>query len=121
MAEAQDYAASRTLSLPVWATEPPTLGAEQTKELGQYCREALAEIAASSDAAARKWLAEAIAKATRPQAQVVELVLAIKGVILIGMILAARVRKIDKDGVAFYQGMPTGLKTLLTAAKGFFT
>jgi hypothetical protein len=124
MADARDYVETRSLSLPGWASGMPldlaSLSDDEAKEIGNHCRAALQTLTESPEPSARKWTADAIGKVTQPHGQVVELVLAIKGVILIGMILAARVKKIDSEGIEFYQGLPKGLSTLLTASRSFF-
>ena len=60
-------------------------------------------------------------RVTSPGAQVIDpLTLAIGGTILIGLVLAARVRHIGPGGAKFDPGLPEGLGKLLKAAGGFF-
>ena len=124
MADARDYISSRHLEMPEWLVgTPPNPGAmltDEVAEIGRISREALQIIIDSEDQKAKGWVLSAIQKASEPHAQVVELVLAIKGAMIIGTILAARVKKIDRKGIEF--GPPLkGLGTVLAAAKQFFT
>lgn len=64
----------------------------------------------------RKWAQQGIQKVTAAQGQVLEPVSAfIAGSLFIGLVLAARVKKVSKEGVEFYQGLPN-LSKLIAAA-----
>jgi hypothetical protein len=63
-----------------------------------------------------KWARQGIQEATEARGHVVEPVSAfIVGSLLVGLVLAARIKKIGKDGVEFYPGLPN-LSKLIAAA-----
>jgi hypothetical protein len=65
----------------------------------------------------RKWAQQGIRQVTDAHGQVVEPVSAlITGTILIGLVLAARIKKVKKDGVEFYPGLPNLSKIVAAAS-----
>ena len=65
----------------------------------------------------RKWAQQGIRQATEAHGHVVEPVSAlITGTILIGLVLAARIKKAKKDGLEFYPGLPNLSKLIATAS-----
>ena len=64
----------------------------------------------------RKWAQQGIRQVTEAHGQIVEPVsAAIAGTILIGLVLAARIKKVKKSGVEFYPGLPN-LSKIVAAA-----
>lgn len=120
MADAREYERTKSLDIPGWANGMPPSDSTERGQVAQYCRAALTTLLDSDDNQARGWAQSAIQKVTAPQGHVLETVLLVKGAIMVAMILAARVKKIDSQGVEFYQGMPEGLSKMLSAAGSFF-
>lgn len=117
----QRYARNQDSSLPVWATEEAT--DEQTlvtPESGEACRTALRFLLNSDDPEVRSWTRTAIDEANQTQVHFVDpITLAVGGLVLGGLILAARVKKIGPDGVEFYEGIPEELANVLRAGANF--
>jgi hypothetical protein len=106
----------KKVALPPWARGP----AQETPELANIARATLTAILEGSDPDARRWAREALRRVEGSKAQVIDpLTLAIGGTFLIGLVLAARVKKIDKSGVEFYEGLPKELVDLVKAAGTF--
>lgn len=123
--DAREYIQSRSLDVPDWVAGNPPTGADMSDDefraIGDYCRKVLESLLNSDDPHAHGWADRAINKVTEPQPQVLETILLIKGAIMIAMLLAARVEKIDKNGVTFYQGLPKGLSSVLSARLSAFS
>jgi hypothetical protein len=123
MIRTQGYARRQNLSLPAWATtEVPT---DQeilvTPESGEASRAALRYLLDGDDPEVRDWTRAAVDKANQTQAHVIDpLSLAVGGLILGGLILASRVKKIGPDGVEFYEGIPEQLAQVLRAGANYF-
>jgi len=65
----------------------------------------------------RKWAQQGIKEVTEAHGQVFEPVSAlITGTVLIGLVLAARIKKVKKDGLEFYPGLPNLSKLIATAS-----
>ncbi len=96
-------------SLPDWAREDPTA----TNESGDFARRMLTALIDAEDEEVRVWTVEALKTVYDPKAHFDPITLSIGGVILIGAILAARVRKIGP--VEFYEGVPENLAKVLKA------
>jgi hypothetical protein len=126
ISNAEEFRASHDLSIPAWITGMPgDLASMSEAELAQaadYCRAALHGLLSANDERVRRWTQDSISEVSKDHLQSVEVLLAIKGAILIGMILAARVEKIDKKGgIKFYKELPKGLGKLLAAAGKFLS
>lgn len=115
--ETENYTSRQQIALPSWVTEPSI----STTEAGKACRVALTLLLIDADPAAREWSSTAVEKAARTQVQAFDPVtLAVGGLVLGGLILAARVKKIGPDGVEFYEGIPKELANVLKAGANFF-
>jgi len=83
------------------------------EESGEFARRMLASLADATDDEVRVWTAEALSSVSDPHVHIDPITLSIGGIILIGAILAARVRKIGP--VEFYKGIPEGLAKVIKA------
>jgi hypothetical protein len=94
----------------------PTLDPKPDDETGQFARYIISTLINSTDEEVGKWTSEAIKEAEKSEshALVDPVSLIIIGGILIGSILAARVKKIGS--VEFYKGVPKELEKVLKAA-----
>jgi hypothetical protein len=102
-------AAELNISIPDWATWIPASNAETT----EACRVALDQLLSTSDSKVRTWAQEAVKEMQTAHPQVLDPVtLSVGGVVLVGLILAGRVKKVGPKGVEFYKGLPAGLSTL---------
>ncbi len=98
-------------AVPSWAGDIPTV----TAESGDFARRMLAALRSGADEEVSVWTERAIDEVSQAKGHVVEpLSLAIGGVILIGAILAARVKKMGS--VEFYEGVPKELADVMKAA-----
>ncbi len=97
-------------NLPVWARDAPVV----TKESGAFARRMLGALNDAQDEEVRVWTDEALRKVHEPTAHIDPVTLSIGGAILIGAILAARVKKIGS--VEFYEGVPENLAKVIKAA-----
>lgn len=111
----RELAASEYDQLPDWAKTTPAINAES----GAFARQMLEVLSDANDEEVRLWTAEAVVKNSAAQAHVEPVTLAIGGAILIGAILAARVRKIGS--VTFYKGIPNNLAKVLKAGAGLMS
>jgi hypothetical protein len=98
--------------LPGWARDAPVV----TKESGEFARRMLAVLNDAQDEEVRVWTEEALRKVHEPKAHIEPFTLTIGGIILIGAILAARVKKIGS--IEFYEGVPENLAKVIKAAAG---
>jgi hypothetical protein len=97
--------------LPAWVKGSPE---EVTDESGQFARDMLTALRNGVDDEVQEWTDSAIQKVNESKAHVLDpLTLGIGGLILIGAILAARVKKIGP--VKFYEGIPDNLADVLKA------
>lgn len=100
-------------SLPKWALDPR----ESEEEAGRLARSALVTISEGNDDEAVLWVVAARRKESESVAHLIDPVsLGILGGILIGCILAARIKKVGK--VEFYEGVPKELADVLKAGTG---
>lgn len=98
---------------PSWASGEPVASAES----GEFSRKMLVHLKAGSDDEVSVWTDDALREVSHSQAYVVDPVtLAIGGIILIGAILAARVKKIGS--IEFYKGIPKELSDVMKAGSG---
>jgi hypothetical protein len=68
------------------------------------------------------WAQDGIAKVTRVEAHVLDPVsMILVGTLLIGLVLAARVKSVGPAGVVFYQGLPPSLSNLVKIASSMAT
>jgi hypothetical protein len=82
---------------------------------------ALSALLTDDDLEIRGWTNDAVAKAKQTQVQVLDpLTLAVGGLVLGGLILAARVKNVGRGGVSFYEGLPKELADVLKAGANFF-
>jgi hypothetical protein len=72
----------------------------------------------SDDPDEQEWARSALSKTQEVKAQIID-PLSI-GLILGGLILASRVKKVGPNGVEFYEGIPDGLAKVLKAVPSFF-
>jgi hypothetical protein len=93
----------------------PLVAKDDDAEAAAICRKILAVVIDGGDADARRWARGAIANAGQPEAQIFDPVsLSIIGATTIGLVLAARVKRIGN--VEFYEGLPKGTDKLVSAA-----
>jgi hypothetical protein len=118
MQKARAFTDKNHVDLPLWAIGP----AKVTPDVAETCRIILMIVVEGRDAQAGDWARAAVSKITGKKAYAVDpLTLAIGGTNLIGLVLAARVKRIDGKGVDFEPGLPNGLEKLTKAAGGFLT
>lgn len=111
LATAGEGAPSR---IPGWALDPQ----ESEADAGASSRIALIAILEGTDDEAAAWARASIQETSQGMAHVVDPVsLGIMGGILIGAILAARVKRIGK--VEFFEGVPKELAEVVKAGAGF--
>jgi hypothetical protein len=100
-------------TVPGWAVDSRQVDADAA----QLSRYALTTIAEGNDDEAVQWVKAALLQVSRPVPQIFDPVsLGILGGILIGTILASRVKKIGP--VEFYEGVPKELADVVRAAGG---
>jgi hypothetical protein len=115
--QTEQFAKRTSLSIPQWLEMPGEVNAES----GKTCRLALTVLLEDDDLEIRGWANEALAKALITRAQVLDpFTLAVGGLVLAGLILAGRVKKVNRDGVEFYEGVPKELADVLKAGANFF-
>jgi hypothetical protein len=115
--ETEGYAHRQNLPIPDWAIDQSLA----TAESGDASRAALQTLLNAEDPEIQGWTRSAVEKAYRTRAQVVDPVtLTVGGLVLGGLILAARVKKIGSGGVEFYEGVPEELANVLEAGANFF-
>jgi hypothetical protein len=115
--ESEDYARRQGIVIPEWSIAPGAV----TTESGKACRIALKALFHDDDQEIRGWTQKAVEKASQVQVQALDPVsLAVGGLILGGLILASRVKKIGSDGIEFYEGIPKELADVLKAGSTFF-
>jgi hypothetical protein len=91
----------------------PTVVAKLSRQMLQ----AFLDNPLGSDPSYRKWAQQGIKQVTEAHGHVVEPVSAlIGGTVLIGLVLAARIKKAKKDGVEFYPGLPKLSKIVAAAS-----
>lgn len=118
--ETEGYAHRQNLSLPSWTIYEGEQGIV-TAESGEACRAALKVLIDDEDPEIRGWTRSAVERANQTQVHMLDPVtLAVGGLVLGGLILAARVKKIGPDGVEFYEGIPEELANVLEAGANFF-
>jgi hypothetical protein len=106
---ARERAAESYATLPNWARDTP----EVTTDSGNFARQMLIVLIDAADDEVRVWTNEAINKVQETKAHVDPVTLSIGGAILIGAILAARVKKIGP--VEFFKGIPKQLANVMKA------
>jgi hypothetical protein len=98
--------------------ESPVGRTEVTPETANLSRAMLVELASGNDDEVIVWVEDAVSEAEGIGAQVIDPIsLGIIGGIIIGSILAARVKKIGP--IKFYKGVPKELGDVLSAAGKF--
>jgi hypothetical protein len=116
MQDARTYADRHALALPEWTFDATADGVP-----GELCRRALEYVVAGSDAQARNWAHAAIEQVSKAKAYMLDpATLAVGGLVLIGIILAVRVKRVGAGGAEFYKGLPEETARLLKAATTFF-
>jgi hypothetical protein len=116
--ETEGYARTQRLTIPDWADKPTA----SEQDAGEACRFALTALLKDDDQEIRAWTNEALAKAQQTQAQVLDpITLAVGGLVLGGLILAARIKHVGPDGADFYEGIPPELAKVLKAGANFFS
>jgi hypothetical protein len=110
----EKYAQRQNLSVPVWATDAHGT----SPEAGKAAKFALNAFLESDDPDEQEWARSALSKTQEVKAQIID-PLSI-GLILGGLILASRVKKVGPNGVEFYEGIPDGLAKVLKAVPSFF-
>ncbi len=104
-------------ALPNWAVNQPT--EEASSDEGAVARFLLGLLIDAKDDEVSLWTAEALKRVRETGAQVIDpLTSAIWGAIIIGAILAARVKKVG--ATEFYEGVPKEIGEFLKAVPGFF-
>jgi hypothetical protein len=99
--------------LPQWLTPGASVPLQQMAPaelagLRKYSRATLMVLSQSESPEIRRWVHDsAVACATHET-------LLVEGTILIGIILAARVERIDGNGVSFYRGLPANVVSFIT-------
>lgn len=110
----QDAARKKGVELPPWAFAAP----KPNKTNAALCRAVLTDILAGNEAKAREWVRAAVARVTASSGHALDpsLVL-LGGFLLIGLVLAARVRKLraGKIVVDFYKGVPKDVADIVEA------
>jgi hypothetical protein len=112
--QTEKYAQRNELTIPAWATD----SSSGSKEAGNAARHALKLLLEDDDQEVQAWARHALNDVEGVKAQIID-PLSI-GLILGGLILAARVKKVGPDGVEFYQGIPPELAKVLKAGASFF-
>lgn len=102
-------AADSYSTLPAWARENPIA----TKESGDFARRMLEVLIDAKEDEVREWTRDALKVVYTTKAHVDPITLSIVGAMLIGAILAARVRRIGP--VEFYEGVPENLAKVIKA------
>lgn len=109
--ETREIAATEFQQLPEWIKRKPE---DLKDESGPFARAMLLALCNGTDDEIKEWTNAAIQEVDVAKAHLLDpLTLGIGGLILIGAILAARVKKIGS--VEFYEGIPENLATVLKA------
>jgi hypothetical protein len=97
-------------AIPDWASSQPSSNSDSAN----FSRHMLIVLSESEDDEVRNWTSKALEEITGAEGQILDpLTLSIAGAILIGAILAARVKKIGSS--EFYEGIPTELANVIKA------
>lgn len=112
--QTEKYAQRNKLAIPEWATD----ASQATPEAGKAAKKALKLLLEDDDPEVQAWTRKAVSETEGTKAQIID-PLSI-GLLLGGLILASRVKKIDKHGVEFYEGIPAELAKVLKASTSFF-
>lgn len=113
--EIREIAANEFQQLPDWVKRKPE---KVTDESGTFSRAMLLALSDGTDDEIQEWTSTAIEEVDAAKAHVLDpITLGISGLILIGAILAARVKKIGS--VEFYEGIPENLANVLKAGASF--
>jgi hypothetical protein len=110
-----DYMIDQKIHLPEWVNEP-------TKNVAEAALAARAALGLLAEDADHPDTSDLTTNALLPRPGAVQHVIVpvTGGFILVGLILAARVKKIGKDGIEFYPGIPKELSKVLNAARSLF-
>jgi len=113
--EVVQKSAELDVALPEWAMGKPA----PNKETAEACSVALDLLLSTPDSKVRTWAQAAVKETQTARPNVLDpFTLSVGGVVLVGVILAARVKKVGPKGVEFYKGLPTGLSKLLEGLFG---
>jgi hypothetical protein len=112
--QTEKYAQRTGLTIPGWATD----SSEGSPEAGKAAKQALKLLLEDDDPEVQAWTRSVLSQSEIAKAQIVD-PLSI-GLILGGLILASRVKKVGPDGIEFYEGIPPELAKVLKAGAGFF-
>jgi len=86
------------------------------------CKKILQTLADCDDAEVRRWCRDAVTAAVQAKAQIFDpLTMAIIGTVVIGLVLAVRVKKVSKEGVEFYEGLPKDTDKVVKAGVAAMT
>jgi hypothetical protein len=96
-----------------WVADPKS-GDPKVAKLCRQMMEAFLDSPRGQGPDFRRWAKKGIDKATQAEAQVFEPATTL--MLLIGLVLAARLKSIGPDGVKFYKGLPANLSKVLDAA-----
>jgi hypothetical protein len=110
------YIREHGIELPSWVLNPK-VDEDQSSHVSKMALSYLLNDKHDYDTE-RHWALAAVETSTGARAQVIDPI--VGGGILIGLILASRVKKIGPDGVEFFPGIPDPLVKVLRFAKGLF-
>jgi len=108
-------------SVETWVEDPKS----KDPEVAKLCRQMLQVFLDSPRGKGpnfRKWAQQGIDKATEAHGQMLDPgSLIIGGTLLIGLVLAARVKSVGPSGVEFFKGLPANLSKLVKLASSMAT
>ncbi|MGF1580370.1 MAG: hypothetical protein ACFCD0_13490 [Gemmataceae bacterium] len=104
-------------AMPEWVIDP----AASKSDAAGVAKLALKVVLEGDNTKAKEWVGAALREEEKPKGHALDPFTAIiGGVVLVSLVLAARVKKIDGKGVEFYEGLPEGLGDIIkTVAKPF--
>lgn len=110
--QALEKEAGKARPLEAWLLKP----AENEVKAAEVCKKILLALIDCGDPKVRKWCRDAIAAAAQAKAQVFDpLTIAVIGTVVIGLVLAVRVKRVSKEGVDFYEGLPKDTDKVIKA------
>jgi hypothetical protein len=104
--------ASKDRPLEPWLLKPT----ENEAKAAEACKKILLALFDCDDAKVRRWCRDAVAAAAQAKAQVFDpFTIAIIGTVVFGLVLAVGVKKVSKEGVDFYEGLPKDTDKVIKA------
>ncbi|WP_422355347.1 hypothetical protein [Roseivirga pacifica] len=109
----EEFLRYERIELPTWVSSL------DSEEVDVCLKASLIEIYDSDDFGVKNWLEEACDELKSPRAQSLELTILTTGFVLMLVILAARVKRVKKGKIEFYEGIPKDLSEIIQKSSRF--